>query len=111
MVVDDVEVAGPLVAVEDVAQLPEGAADPLTRGDRVHGRELRDGVRIARSEQRDVVPAVDQPVREQRDDPLDAAVAGGRHGEPTRGDDGNFHAGSTLTRPSLSLTSHVVSKA
>ena len=38
-----------------------------------------------RREQRDVVAGVDEAVGEQRDDELDAAVAGRRNGEPARG--------------------------
>ena len=48
--------------------------------------------RAAAREERDVVPAVDQTVGEQRDDELDPAVAGGRHGEPGRRDLGDPHA-------------------
>ena len=92
VVVDDVEVVVPREAVERVLELPEGLADPLARRLLEDGRELRARARVAGGEERDVVPGVGEPVREQRDDPLDPAVAGRRHREPDRAEDGDLRA-------------------
>src|SRR5262249_59901781 len=92
MCVDDVELVAALEAMKDVAELPERAADPLARRHGMHRRKLRFGVRVAGCEQRYVVPAVDEAVREQGDDPLDAAVTRRRDGEPARCKNGDPHS-------------------
>ena len=84
MVVDHVELLGPLVAGEDVPQVRERAPDLLARRVVEDGRELRLRVGVAGREEGDVVPVVDEAVREQPDDPLDPAVAARRDGEPGR---------------------------
>src|SRR5581483_8601201 len=74
--------------------------------------ERRLGPRLARGEERDLVTRVDEAVGQQPDDPLDAPVAGGRHGEPGRREDGDPHpAASMPTRPSSTSTSQWPSKA
>ena len=101
MVVDHVEVAVAREALERVLELPERLPDPLARGAVEDGVELRAGVRVARGEERDVVTGVREPVGEQRDDPLDPAVARRRDGEPHRAEDGDLHAALTLTLPAV----------
>src|SRR4029079_15025819 len=57
-------------------------------GWRLEGRhEFRLRLRAAAREQRDVVARVDETVREQRNDELDAAVTRRRDGEPHRRND------------------------
>ena len=84
VVADHVELARALEARERVAHLHLRAADLGARRDLVDPRELRLRARVAGREQRHVVAGVDEPVGEQRHDPLDAAVAGRRHREPHR---------------------------
>ena len=74
---------------------------PRSRGSGGSGigeTSLRLRARAARREQRDVVAGVDEAVGEQRHDELDAAVAGRRHGEPHRCDDGDAHRGQGTRR-------------
>ena len=111
VVVDHVEVVRALEARERVADLGLRAADLLARRDCVDERQLGLRVRVAGREQRHVVPRVDETVGEQRDDPLDPAVAGRRNGEPHRREDRDLHSPFTLTRPSSSRTSQTRSNA
>ena len=87
VVVDHVELVGPLVAREHVAQLRQRAADLIARRVLEDRLELRLRTRVARREQRHLVAVVREAVGEQPDDPLDPAVAGGRHREPGRSQD------------------------
>ena len=86
----------PREAVEGVLELPERLADPLARRLLEHGGELRARPRVAGGEERHVVAGVGEPVGEQRDDPLDPAVAGRRHREPDRAENRDPHV--TFTR-------------
>ena len=89
VVVDHVELVRALVAGEGVADLRQRAPDQLARRLLVDVREFRLRQRVAGREQRHVVAGVDESVREQRDDQLDASVAGRRHGEPDRRQNGD----------------------
>src|SRR5437763_16350037 len=111
MVVDPVEVAGAVEARERVPELRRRLADLLARRILEHVVELRLRARVAGGEDRHVVPGVDEPVREQRDHPLDPAVAAGRNREPDRAQDGDSHASSTVTCELSTRTSHWRSKA
>ena len=91
VVVHDVELAVALEAAERVLKLPEGLADPLARRAPEGVRELRARLRVAGREERDLVARVGEAVREQGDDPLDAAVAGRRHREPDGTEDRDLH--------------------
>src|SRR5436305_1457844 len=111
MVVDHVEVAGAVEARERVPELRQRLADLLARRILEHVVELRLRARVAGGEDRHVVPGVDEPVREQRDHPLDPAVAAGRNREPDGAENSNPHASSTVTCASSTRTSHWRSKA
>ena len=89
MVVDHVELVGARIGGQAVLELGERLADPLARRGREDRRQRRLRVRVARSEQRHLVPGVDEPVGEQPDDPLDPPVAGRRHRKPDRADHGD----------------------
>jgi hypothetical protein len=113
VVVDDVELDRPLEAVEGMVQLVVGRPDELGRRILEDVSELRRRRGIPGSEERDVVTALDEAVREQRDDPLDAPVARRRDGKPDRAEDGDFQpqSSSTLTVPCSSCTFQILSKA
>ncbi len=111
VIVDHVEVLGALVAGERVAKLGLRAADLGARRLGVDGGELGVRLRVARGEERDVVVRSSEPVREQGNDPFDAAVTGRRHREPDRTQDGDPHAGSILTLPPSTCTSQSPSNA
>ena len=68
--------------VDRVLHLPVRVPDPLARRGVEDGLEPRAGLRVARREERDVVTRVDEPVGEQRDDALGAAVRLRRDREP-----------------------------
>ena len=91
VVVDDIEVAGAVEARERVPKLGQRLADLLTRRLFEDVREVGLAVRVAGGEQRHVVAGVEQPVGEQRDDPLNPAIAARWDGEPDRADDRNMH--------------------
>ena len=99
VVVDHVELVRPRVAGEGVAHLRQRAPDQLARRLLVDVREFRLRQRVAGREQRHVVAGVDEPVREQRDDELDAPVAGRRHGEPDRRQNGDAQLVTHSARP------------
>ena len=111
VVVDDVELVRPPVAGEGVPELGKRLADPLARRVREDRLELRLRARVAGREERHVVARVGEPVREERDDPLDPAVAARRHREPGRREDGDSHRASTSTVPRTRRTSQARSKA
>ena len=92
MVVDHVELVRARVGGQAVLELGKRLADPRARRGREHRRQRRLRVRVARGEERHLVPGVDEPVGEQPDDPLDPAVAGRRHREPDRADHGDAEA-------------------
>ena len=103
VVVDDVEVAVGL-------DLPDGmrhVADVVgghRRGQRHHRRlgfgeqrpQLGRRLGVARGEQDDVVTGGGEAVADMLDDPLGAAVAGRRHGDPGWGDLGDLHGGDCI---------------
>ena len=92
MVVDDVELVGDEDTREGMERLVVGRA--VDEGGRL--RQRRDEIGHvsdpAAGEQRDVVTAFDQPVGEEGDHPLGAAVADRRNGEPRRSDQGDAQA-------------------
>ena len=108
---DHVELGGALEARERMAKLHLSEADLVARRRLVDVRELCERVGVAGGEEGDVVARSDEAVGEQRHDPLDAAVAGRRHREPHRREDGDLHACSTATTPSSRRTSQCRSKA
>ncbi len=92
MVVDEVELVPQLEERQQMLQLPVAVADVLARG-RVEGRHevgLRDG--IARGEEGDIDPGVDEAVGEELHDRFDAAVAAGRNREPDRAEQRDLHS-------------------
>ena len=91
VIVHDVELARPAEGKDHVPKLPERMTDPLARGSREHGVQPRARLRLARGEERHVVPVGDEPVREQRDDALDASVRLGRDRKPHWTDEPDFH--------------------
>ena len=91
VVVDQVELVGVGEAGERVVQIGHRQPDAHAGRIVVAGHQPRLGLRVARGEQRHLVPVVDQPVGQDRHHPLDAAVPGGRHGKPGRGDDRDAH--------------------
>ena len=92
MVADDVERVSIVHAGECVQELrlrePQVVAARLREG----GDEASLGARVARGEQRDLVPPAHEPGDEQADDSLGAAVAAGRHGKPGRRENGHAQA-------------------
>ncbi len=84
VVVDDVELVRLAEGVERVLHLPVRVPDPLARRRVEHGLEPRARLRVSRREERDVVPRVDEPVGEERHDPLGPAVRLRRNREPHR---------------------------
>ena len=99
VVVDHVELVRPRVAGEGVAHLRQRAPDQLARRLLEDVREVRLRQRVAGREERHVVARVGEPVREQRDDELDAPVAGRRHGEPDGRQNGDAQLVTHAVRP------------
>ena len=94
MVVDDVERAVASDLVEGPRGVPGvvGRAPYLARHLRGEERvQLGRGVRVAGRVEVHLVPAGDEAVAQVLDDPLGAAVAGGRHRDPRRRDLGDPH--------------------
>ena len=94
VVVDDVELARPLVGLEAVHDLEVAALLDLLEGgagEDVAQPRLR--LRVAAGEQRDVVAARHEALGEEADDELDAAVALRRQREPGRRDHPDAHRG------------------
>ena len=91
VVVEDVELVGLQERVHGVLHLPVRVPDPLARRRVEDGLEPRARLRVARREERDVVPGVDEPVREERDDALGSAVRLRRHREPHGADEAYAH--------------------
>ena len=82
VVVEDVELVGLPERMDRVLHLPVRVPDPLARRRVEDGLEPSAGLRVARCEERHVVPRVDEPVGEQCDHPLGPAVRLRRHREP-----------------------------
>src|SRR6266498_923303 len=101
VIVDHIELGRAVVAGERVPELPGGLADLAARRLSVDRCKLRPRPGISGREQRYVMTRVDQPVREQRDDPFDAAVARRRNSEPGWGEDRDPHALTPFKLPRL----------
>ena len=102
VVVDHVELVRALVAGQHLADLRQRSTDPRARRgleDERHETSPSSASHPKRSDH--VVARLDQPYRKQRDDPLDAAVAGRRHGEPHRREDRDLHSGLHLGHAAL----------
>ena len=99
VIVDQIELVRVEVRGRSVDDVVERLADVLAARRIVEdGHELRTSDASRRGVEGDVVTAIGQSVREQSNDPLDAAVANGRHGEPRRGDLGDAHRGEGYPR-------------
>ena len=103
MVVEHVEARRSAQREDRMLHLPVRVPDPLARRRLKDGLEARSGLRVAGREERDVVTRVDEPVREQRDDALGAAVRLGRDREPHWTYEADSHAQdlNPLARKSL----------
>ena len=77
----------------DLARVVGRHADPVGHLLREQGAELGRRVRVAGGVEAHVVAVGDEPVAELLDDPLRAAVAGGRDGDPGRCELGDAHGG------------------
>ena len=80
VVVDEVELAGPLEDLRDVQRLPDLGVDRrvLLVADGADRMQAGAGQRVAGSEQRDVHPSADQTLGEQRDHLLPGSVVARR---------------------------------
>ena len=101
VVVDQVEVVRFREAVQDVPDVGRRLPDLLARSLLVDVVEHCLRPRLPRREQRHLVAGVDETVGEEPDDPLDPAVARGRHREPGRREQCDPHLG--LLHPHVSL--------
>jgi hypothetical protein len=97
VVVQEIEFVPTLIGRHGVGRLIPGVADQL------FGRHLRQwwdqfslGLGPGWGEEGDLMAALGQPVGQQRDHPLDAAITIRRNGIPGRGDDGDAHGSSLL---------------
>jgi len=106
VVVDDVELPGHRVGLEAVRHLQvHTVLDLLEGGAGEDCRKPRPRLGIAAREQGDLMAALDQTLREQGHDELDAAVATWRQREPWRRDHPDLHGGPSPVAASPGLCS------
>ena len=87
VVMQQVELARAVVGRHGVGGLVPGIADQLLGRHLAQRRDqLRLGLGAGRGEQGDLMPALGQPVGQQRHHPLDAAITAGRNRIPGRRD-------------------------
>jgi hypothetical protein len=95
--VEDVELARPTDRVEGVRRVDRDVVD-RRRPRCLRERRIELGLRhrITAREERHLVPRFDEPIGEERHDPLDPAVALRRHGQPRGADLGDAHGAPSV---------------